>query len=178
MTEGDWDVLGKWNSDPDVLFFAEGDDVKSRSLEETREIYRGVSRHAYTFIAELDGRPIGEGWLQEMNLQNILSRYPREIDMRRIDLTIGAKDLWGRGWGTRMIRLLTRFGFETCGADAIFACGIGRRNPRSRRAFEANGYVLDRATPREPGAKDTEEYDLVLTRRRYEELAAEDSDSS
>lgn len=29
MTEGDWDLLLKWNSDPDVLFFTEGDDIEA-----------------------------------------------------------------------------------------------------------------------------------------------------
>ena len=33
MTEDDWDILLKWNSDPDVLYFSESADVTSHSLE-------------------------------------------------------------------------------------------------------------------------------------------------
>ena len=172
MTEDDWDVLQKWNSDSDVLYYAEGDDVTSRPLAETQMIYRGVSQHAFCFIAELDGRPIVGCWLQEMNLKRLLARYPSGVDLRRIDLIIGEKELWGQGWGTRMIGLLARFGFDECGADAIFGCGIGDYNPRSRRAFEKNGFVVDRVIPQPPGRKAAKVYDLVLTRERYEERRA------
>lgn len=63
MTEGDWDILARWNNDPDVLYYAEGDDVTSRKLEEVQDMYRSVSHQAFCFIIELDGKPIGEGWL-------------------------------------------------------------------------------------------------------------------
>ena len=76
MTESDWDVLLRWNSNPEVLWFSDGDDVQSYTLEEVQGIYRGVSRKAFCFIAEVDGTPIGECWLQQMNLERILKRYP------------------------------------------------------------------------------------------------------
>lgn len=170
MTEDDWQVLLRWNNDPEVLYLAEGDDVTARSLDDVQAIYRGVSQHALNFIAELHGRPIGECWLQEMNLERILSRYPTGMDLRRIDLVIGEKDHWGRGMGTRMIALLTRFGFETCKADAIFGCDVADYNPRSRRAFEKNGYIIDRVIPQRAGRKAREVYDMVLTRERHESL--------
>ena len=169
MTEDDWDVLAKWNTDPEVLYYAEGDDISSRSLEETQMICRDVSRHAFVFIAQVDGKPIGECWLQQMNLERVLERHPRK-DLRRIDLTIGEKDLWGRGWGTKIIGLLTRFGFEECGADAIFGCDIADYNPRSRRAFEKNGYVLDAVVPQPDGRKSKVDYDMILSREAYERL--------
>ena len=46
MTEDDWDILLKWNSDPDVLYFAEGDEVSVYTLEQTQQIYRGISQNA------------------------------------------------------------------------------------------------------------------------------------
>jgi RimJ/RimL family protein N-acetyltransferase len=168
MTEADWDVLLRWNTDPEVLYYCEDDDVTSRTLEEIQGIYRQVSQTAFVFVSELDGVPVGECWLQEMNLAEILSRYPGK-DLRRIDLTIGEKKLWGKGWGTKIIRLLTRFGFEQEGADAIFGC-VADHNPRSRRAFEKNGYVVDARSPEPPGAKAKIRYELALTREGYERL--------
>ena len=91
MTESDWDVLLEWNTDAEVLYFSEGDNVTARSLEVVHRIYRGVSRIAFVFVAELEGRPIGECWLQEMNLEHVLARYDSSLDLRRIDLTIGEK---------------------------------------------------------------------------------------
>ena len=166
MTEDDWDMLLKWNSDPEVLYFAEGDDVASYSIEEVQAIYRGVSQTAHCFIIQLDGVPIGECWLQRMNLDRILERFPG-IDCRRIDLMIGEKRLWGRGIGTEVIRMLTEFGFDEENADAIFGCSVGEYNPRSRRAFEKNGYTLYQEIILEPGAKTRAEYDLILTKEAY-----------
>jgi len=167
MTEEDWPVLMRWNNDPEVLYYAEGDKVTSRSLEETQHIYRSVSQHAFNFIVELDGQPISECWLQEMNLKRVLSRYPGTMALRRIDLTMGEKALWGRGYGTRIIRAQVRFGFHGCNADAIFGCSIADYNPRSRRAFEKNGFVVDQVIPQVPGGKAQVVYDMILTRARY-----------
>ena len=52
MTESDWDVLVKWNNDPKVLYYAEGDEVDSRSIDEVQDIYRSTSRRAFCFIIE------------------------------------------------------------------------------------------------------------------------------
>jgi len=72
MTEDEWDKLLKWNNDPEVLFFAESDDIASYNLEQVQEIYCSVSQNAFCFIIEVDGTPIGECWLQQMNLDRIL----------------------------------------------------------------------------------------------------------
>jgi len=166
MTEDDWDLLLKWNSDPGVLHYSDGNDVSSYSLEEVQDIYRCVSRNAFCFIIELDGKPIGEGWLQRMNLDRILKEFPDQ-DLRRIDLMIGEKQFWGQGIGTEVIRLLTEFGFEHQHAEAIFGCGVGDYNPRSRRAFEKNGYTIWQVTrePDDPKAK--ESHDLILTKGAF-----------
>ena len=99
MTEPDWDVILAWNNDPDVLYFSDGDDVRSRTLDEVHRIYRSVCSRAFCFIIEYEDRPIGECWLQEMNLQRIFKRYPGR-DLRRIDIAIGEPQRWGRGLGT------------------------------------------------------------------------------
>lgn len=169
LTEDDWGYLLRWNSDPVVLYYAEGDDVAGYSLTEVQGIYRGVSRQAFCFVVELGGVPIGECWLQQMNLQRILSQYPR-LDCRRIDLLIGEKRLWGHGIGTEVIRLLARFGFETEGADVVFGCDVADYNPRSLRAFQKAGFDVCAVHPRPPGGKARQCYDLLLTRDRYESI--------
>ena len=65
-----------------------------------------------------------------MNVKRLKQRFPGRA-LKRIDLSIGVKDLWGRGIGSRVIRLLTRFGLDRLGADAIFAVGIDDFNARS-----------------------------------------------
>jgi RimJ/RimL family protein N-acetyltransferase len=114
----------------------------------------------------LDGRPIGEGWLQEMNYPRVLARYPGK-DCRRIDLLIGERSRWGQGYGTDAIRALVRFGFEQEGADYLFACSVGDYNPRSRRAFERVGFAVDQVIIERIGPKSRREFDLMLSRCEY-----------
>ena len=91
----------------------------------------------------------------------------------RIDLMIGEKAFWGQGWGTRIIRLLTDYGFERCEAGAVFGVGVADYNPRSRRAFEKNGYAVDQTIPQPAGSKAREEYDMVMTRDAWRRRRAD-----
>jgi len=166
MTEGDWDILARWNNDPDVLYYSEGDDVTSRKLEEVQDIYRSVSHQAFCFIIELDEKPIGEGWLQRMNLKRILQRYPG-LDCRRIDLTIGEKEYWGKRVGTEAIRLLTEFGFLEQGADMIFGCDIADYNVRSLRVFQKAGYKIVARIEQPTGRKANYAQDIALAREGF-----------
>lgn len=168
MIEEDWGLLLKWNNDPEVLYYAEGDDVTSRTLEEVQGLYCQVCQDAFCFVIEADGVPIGECWLQEMNVERILTRYPG-LDCQRIDLMIGEKDYWGQGIGTETIRLLTEFGFAQQGADMIFGCFVSDYNPRSRRAFQRVGYEIVGRIDYAPGKKARYDYDLGLTRDRFVE---------
>ena len=162
MTENDWDIMLKWNSDPEVLYFSEGGYVSSWSLEDLQDNYRGVSQNAFCFIIEFNGQPIGECWLQRMNLERLLQKYS-DKDCRRIDLLIGEKSLWGRGLGTDTIRTLTIFGLEKEGADMIFGL-VSDYNLRSIGAFKRAGYVVDAEVEDPPGEKSKFTYDLVIRR--------------
>lgn len=166
MTEEDWPILLQWNSDPEVLYFSEGDDVQAYTLEQIQEIYRGVSQKAFCFIAEVNQQPIGKCWLQEMNLPTILQRHPGQ-DCRRIDLMIGEKALWGHGLGSEIIALLTAFAFLTEQADVVYGCGIADYNPRSLRAFAKSEYQIVDKIKEPDGHKANYSYDLMLTKEQF-----------
>jgi aminoglycoside 2''-phosphotransferase len=166
MTEADWDILSEWNRDPQVLYYSEGGDVQEYDLATVQQIYRGTSQNALCFVIEFEGVPIGECWLQRMNLERILAEYPGR-DCRRVDLMIGEKEFWGRGLGTRTIRLLVELAFKQEEADAVFACEVGDYNPRSRRAFEKVGFEVYASIPQLPGSKASVVYDLLLTRETH-----------
>ena len=123
-----------------MLEFAEGDDVRSRTLDEVQRIWRSISVNAHCFLMERDGAPIGECWLQRMNLQRLVARHPRE-DVRRIDIAIGVPALWGQGLGREAVGLLLDFGFRREGVDVIYAC-VDAENSRSRRMFESLGFAV------------------------------------
>jgi RimJ/RimL family protein N-acetyltransferase len=168
MNEDDWGVLEKWNKDPEVLYYCEGDDVEQYDSEEVKSIYRSVSQHAFCFIIELNNIPLGECWLQEMNLERISKQYPGK-DCRRIDLTIGEKRYWGQGIGTEVINLLTTFGFKQAQADVIFACEVADYNYRSIKAFQKAGFVICQTMPQSPTDKASYRFDLAFTRDEWED---------
>jgi len=68
LTEKDWNLLNRWNTDPGLLYFTEEDEVERYNPEEVKMICRLVSKNAYIFIIEFEGEAIGECWLQKMNL--------------------------------------------------------------------------------------------------------------
>jgi RimJ/RimL family protein N-acetyltransferase len=166
MRETDWNILLAWNNDPEVLYFSEGDEITSYTLEEMQPIYCDVSHSGgFCFIIEVEGKPIGECWLQRMNIDRLLRKHASQ-DCRRIDLMIGEKEFWGRGIGTDVIRTLTKFGFEREKADMIFGC-VADYNQRSLRAFQKVGYRLDARSEQAPGNKAQYVYDLVLTKEDF-----------
>jgi len=147
-----------------VLYYCEGDDVREPyTIENIIGIYKTVT-DAFCFIMEYDGNPIGDCWLQRMNLPDLLERYPG-LDLRRIDISIGEKEYWGRGIGTAAVKLLTQFGFEKEKTDMIFYLPADY-NIRSCRTAERVGYKLLGKTE-EITAKSRYRMDYALTREEY-----------
>lgn len=164
LTEDDWQHLHKWNSDPEVLYYADGN-ADGYSMEMVKRIYRGVCKDAYCFIIEFKGRPIGECYLQKMNLERILQKMPGQ-DLRRIDIMIGEKEFWGKGIGTDAVQLLVEFGFEKEKADAIFGCGVNDYNDRSMKMFRKLGFEVH-SEIEEKSKGGSLAYDMILTESRY-----------
>ena len=164
MTEDDWDLVHKWWNDPDVSYYADANDDEY-SLEQARDIVRSISGKALCFVIEYQGTPVGDCWLQEMNLARILTQNPG-MDCRRVDIEID-KEFWGRGIGTEAIGLLVDFGFRQDTADAIFGCEIADYNPRSLRAFQKCGFEIYATIPGPPGEKANYNCDMVLTQQKY-----------
>lgn len=173
MTDADLSVLLRWNQDPEILHYSEGDDVESRTMEEVERIYGGVSQSAFCFIVEREGRAIGECWLQEMNLSRLLDAHPG-CDLRRIDLVLGEKEEWGKGYGSEVIRTLVDFGFSQQGADLIFGCQVADYNARSLRAFERAGFREHGKVEEPEEAKASDAFDLVITRDEWEAVGESD----
>ncbi|MEF8873600.1 MAG: GNAT family N-acetyltransferase [Candidatus Thermoplasmatota archaeon] len=161
LTEQDWPLLNEWNSDQEVLYFAEGDEVEEYTPEQVKKIYRSVSENAYIFIIEYNETPIGECWLQEMNLQRIKKEYPEE-DCWRVDMMIGEKEFWGKGIGTEVIKMLVRFGFDEIGADLIFGCDVMDYNVRSLKTAKKAGFEIENKLRAEEDKKYEYKYDLKI----------------
>ncbi|HEY2710348.1 MAG TPA: GNAT family N-acetyltransferase, partial [Caulobacteraceae bacterium] len=162
MSESDLPFLMAINNDPEVLYYSEGDDVTSRPLEEVQAIYRHVSQTAFCFVIEVDGAPVGDCWLQQMNLERLRARFP-DFDCRRVDLEL-VRASWGRGVGGASLRLLLDFAFEGEGADAVFGCDVADYNDRSRRLFLGQGFTLVGTNEQPAGLKAGSTFDFARFR--------------
>ena len=149
LTEDDWGHLLEWNNDPEVMECADHEDFKPSTLGEMQAIYRWIATHAHCFIMEVEGYAIGECWLQRTNLRRIVNQFPGK-NLRRIDLMIGEKELWGRGYGTEVIDLLVNFGFSHESVDTIFGI-VSADNVRSLRAFQKCGFTRHDVIQEEDG---------------------------
>lgn len=162
LTEEDWDTIAPWETDPEVLWFSEGGEPRDWTIEEWKPIYRDISQAAEMFVIEHQATPVGTGWVQQMNLDFILTAFPG-VDIRRVDLQL-AKHVWGRGIGRSAISLMTGRAFGT-GAELVFAAGIWDYNQRSLRAFAACGYLPWRTLAEPEGSRGTSTVYLVCRRR-------------
>ncbi len=165
LTESDWDLLIRWNSDPDVVYYSEGSIDDLHSPDEIKEIYRMVSQKAYCFLIECDGFAIGECWLQEMNIDQITDEHPG-LDCRRIDIMIGEKEFWHRGIGAAVIRSLTSFGFGQLKVDLIFGL-VSDYNERSIRAFQKAGFTKKGMRKEPEGSKGMYEIQMCISKQEY-----------
>ena len=86
--------LYKWNSDSEVLYWTEGEDIESYPPEIVHQIYGGISQNNLCFALKVNDEIIGECWLQKMNLPDVKKMYADDADVRRIDMSIGEKSYW------------------------------------------------------------------------------------
>jgi RimJ/RimL family protein N-acetyltransferase len=145
LTEDDWPILFRWNRDPDVLWWCEGDDIKEREDRDTEGIARWMAHQGYQFVIESPpGEPVGEMCVQLMNLPRRLVPGKKIF---RLPITIGEKSKWGRGIGTRAVRLALRFAFRDLGADTVCAVDVDSHNERSKNLWKSLGFSVLRSSP-------------------------------
>lgn len=165
-------LLYRWNADPEVLYWTEGGEDIERSYDQdtVHAIYGGVSQEGHCFLVEVDGAPVGECWLQRMNLENVSSMYPG-LDVRRIDMAIGEKEYWGRGIGTAFVGMLAEFAFTVESVDVLH-CLAEDYNVRSWRVWLKNGFRLVKVEELPQPRKGRFQYHFALSRAEFVESRA------
>lgn len=158
--------LYRWNADPEVVYWADTGNVDAFEEEDVRGMYASVSRHTLCFLVEVDGAPIGDCWLQEMNLTEVSAQYPG-LDVRRIDMTIGEKSLWGQKIGTSVIEALIEYAFQALTVDVLY-CFIADYNIRSQKLLLRQGFTrCGEDVLGDESLRAKKEYHYVLTREQY-----------
>lgn len=161
-------LLYKWCANPEVLYWTEGgeDIVRSYGAETVHAIYGGVSQNALCFLIEVNGVPIGECWLQKMNMPDVITMYPESADIRRIDMSIGEKAYWNKGIGTAFIRMMIDYAFNGEYVEVLH-CFCEDYNNRSRRVWEKNGFALILSEELPQPQKGKLQHHFRLTRGEY-----------
>ena len=136
-------LLYKWNRDTEVTYFTESSIGLVYDEKTVQGIYGGVSKEAFCFLIEANGVSIGECWLQKMNKPDVIAMYPKNTDIRRIDMCIGEKEYWGKGIGTLFIGMMIDFAFN-CEHVDVLHCFCEDYNKRSERMWQKHGFTLVR----------------------------------
>jgi aminoglycoside 6'-N-acetyltransferase len=131
--DADYAQMSAWLTDPRVLEFYEGRD-SPQSIEDIRLNYSprvmALENNTPCFI-ELDSVPIG-----------YIQFYPAEEDAAGVwglDQFIGIPDQWNRGIGTRAVRLMLDYLFQTVQATKC-VLDPHATNHRAIRCYEKAGF--------------------------------------
>lgn len=143
----DYALLSRWLSDPRVLEFYEGRD-NPFPFERVRDKYapRVLSDEGVTpCIMVFECRPVG--YLQYYAADPDEYSFEGSGNIWALDLFIGEPDYWGRGIGTRFVRLLLAYLFEQQGATWVII-DPHVDNERAVRSYEKAGFRKLKLLPR------------------------------
>lgn len=132
--------LIKWNQNPEIIRWVETDPARKLTEEEIRNIYAGASKNSLCFLIVYQNQPVGECWLQPVDILEVLEQNPG-MSAGRIDLMIGEEAFQNAGIGTAVVAMLTEYAFANRMYEILY--GFTRAdNMRSRMIFRKNGYQL------------------------------------
>jgi aminoglycoside 6'-N-acetyltransferase len=148
-TLDDYELLLRWLTNPQVLEWYEGRD-QVFTLERLQREWAPaaqIAEHVWPCIAEYGGRPVG--YIQYVWAEPYAKEYQLDGDASRtwaIDLFVGEPDLWGRGIGTSMMRLMIDHIIAEADADRIV---IDPRldNARAVHVYESIGFHKVKVLP-------------------------------
>ncbi|RLL67788.1 GNAT family protein [Streptomyces sp. Z26] len=148
----DAEALWRWNHDPDVMRWMS--DGYGQSLSDARKQLAERPRNAYGDVlygieARADGRLVG--------LVRLRDAEP-ETGCAELDLYLGEKDVWGRGYATDAMRAMCRYGFEKMRLHKI-TLTVVTENHAAYRVYRKVGFV-EEGRLRKVFRRDGEWYDM------------------
>jgi diamine N-acetyltransferase len=92
------------------------------------------------------------------------------IRMAEFGIFIGAKEHWNQGYGTEVVQLILKHGFNTLNLNRI-SLRVYANNPRAKRSYEKAGFV-EEGIMRQAHYADGEYFDVYLMSVLREEWQA------
>jgi RimJ/RimL family protein N-acetyltransferase len=152
MEPSDAEALWRWNSDPDVMRWM--NDGYRQSLAHT--VKRLEEREKNRYEAVLFGIETRDD-ATLIGLVHLHGAEP-ETGIAQIDLYIGEKDYWGRGYATDAMRTMCRFGFEQMRLHKI-ELTVVTENHAAHHVYRKLGFV-DEGRLRQVFRRDGRWYDM------------------
>ncbi|WP_233569648.1 GNAT family N-acetyltransferase [Planomicrobium sp. Y74] len=142
MSHGDFELMSKWLHTKEVLeFFGDPDAPPSaRQIHEKYGPRIDGTVAVEPYITETAGKPFA--FMQCYRLMDEDYRsygYSIEETIYGIDQFIGEPELFGKGYGTRMVTEFLSFIFNERGAEAV-TVDPELTNPRAIRCYEKCGF--------------------------------------
>jgi RimJ/RimL family protein N-acetyltransferase len=133
--KSDADALFRWFSDEDVTRWLGPPNFPSRAHQERFiELASASGDDAKYFAIEaLDGKLIGDCGLRFINWKSRKAEF---------FITIGEKQLWGKGLGSDALRIVTRLAFDKMNLNRLWL-SVLVDNPRAVRCYEKCGFVRE-----------------------------------
>jgi RimJ/RimL family protein N-acetyltransferase len=126
----------RWYADPDVARLTRYQDGPMRRDEIERFFAArvvGPDSLALAVHVKSSGRLVGTCAFSQLDGENGSALY---------HITIGEKDVWGRGYGTEATRLMLDHAFETLGLHRV-ALSVFEFNSRAIRSYRRCGFQLE-----------------------------------
>lgn len=155
IRKGDLKYIQSWINDPEVQYFAQEEYPYYFNQWLIRYIYNdGINGKRMIFIIEdKKGNVIGELWLYPID-------YVKKV--AELVITIGRKELRGKGYGKDVINTIKRYCFEELKLDSIYL-KVFSFNTRAIRCYKACGFNTIGRIP----------HKVVRNGMKYDELVME-----
>jgi RimJ/RimL family protein N-acetyltransferase len=162
MGPADADALWRWNHDPDVMRWM--DDDYPQPPARTEKWLADRPRNTYGDV--LFGiEVIGDGKL--IGLVALHGAKP-ETGVAELDIYLGEKEYWGRGYATDAMRTACRYGFEDMRLHKI-TLTVVTENHAAHRVYQKVGFV-DEGRLRQVFRRDGQWYDMFTMGLLADEL--------
>ncbi|NUR47969.1 MAG: GNAT family N-acetyltransferase [Hamadaea sp.] len=128
------DALWRWNHDPAVMrwmdqYYVNSLDRARRGLADAQ--VNSFAHVLYAVEVLADGKLIGLVQLRDTDAA---------VGSAELDIYLGEKDYWGRGYATDAMRTICRYGFDTMRLHRI-GLTVVEANEAARRVYAKVGFV-------------------------------------
>lgn len=149
---GDHERIAAFSNDLEVMLLAGGSPPAPRSRARVASTLEQLAREETTlgFAIDADGTLIGLCMLAQLDPVSLTAQ---------LEIVIGEREYWGRGYGREAVRLLVDYGFRLRNLRKIWLA-VRANNPRAIRAYEAVGFT-EEGRPRAHVWNDGDYVDLV-----------------